>query len=103
MDFRLWMTLLLAMAVVAESSAMFAGPTSETMGYFHGTATCNDQVGDCIAKDEEMKMENEVSRRTLAQTQRLISYRAAVMKHHIPCHHRGQSYYDCDGMESSSY
>ncbi|KAG5561688.1 hypothetical protein RHGRI_004665 [Rhododendron griersonianum] len=112
MDFRFWMTLLLAMAVVVEPSAVYGGVVAAdsqhgSLMLSHGSAACNvDQVGDRVVKAEEtMVGRSEGSRRTLAQRHRLISLRV-FKKNHIPCHHRGLSYYDCylqAGGMSTSY
>ncbi|KAF7151379.1 hypothetical protein RHSIM_Rhsim02G0132000 [Rhododendron simsii] len=91
MDFRFWMTLLLAMAVVVEPSAVYGGVVAAadsqhgSLMLSHGSAACNvDQVGDPVVKAEEtMVGRSEGSRRTLAQRHRLISLRV-FMKNHIP-------------------
>ncbi|KAI7999763.1 Protein RALF-like 1 [Camellia lanceoleosa] len=112
-NFWPWLTLLLlALAMVVESSSeVFDGTSLETIVthsqhdllHSHGIATCHGQVGDCIAEAEEMIMDSEISRRTLAQTQRFISYKV-INKDHTPCYHRGHSYYDCNKMgEKASY
>ncbi|KAL6992559.1 hypothetical protein U1Q18_010669 [Sarracenia purpurea var. burkii] len=102
MEFRLWMTLLLVFSAVAEPSAVFDGATWGTVAQHDldhsprsdGAAFCGGQVGDCIGDAEETIMDSEVSRRTLTQSQRLISLKA-YKKNHTPCPHRGSSYYDC--------
>lgn len=96
MEFRLWMTVLLALTtVVVESSAMHDGHPKHDSLLSYGISACNDQVGNCIDDAEETIMSSESSRRMLTQSRRLISYKA-VEKYHIPCRQRGRSYYDCD-------
>ncbi|PNX83765.1 protein RALF-like 19-like [Trifolium pratense] len=51
-------------------------------------------VGDLIGDDNEMLMDSDISRRTLAGRQRYISY-GALKADQAPCGRRGQSYYDC--------
>ncbi|KAF8391330.1 hypothetical protein HHK36_023634 [Tetracentron sinense] len=90
--------LLLALALVVESSSF--GDAHWGLTYFRGgahgghTHTCNGLVGECIDGDDEMMMESEVSRRTLAQRRRFISY-GALKKNNVPCNRRGHSYYNC--------
>ncbi|KAH7857307.1 hypothetical protein Vadar_011149 [Vaccinium darrowii] len=105
MDVRFWMTLLLAMVVVVEPSAIYGGGEAR---YQHGSTlshvcvACNGQVGDGFGKVDETIVASEGRRRTLAERHRLISLRV-FKKNHIPCHHRGQSYYDCYFGGTASY
>ncbi|KAL7211794.1 hypothetical protein ACSBR2_014620 [Camellia fascicularis] len=104
-NFGPWLTLLLlALAMVVESSsAVFDGTSLETIVthsqhdllHSHGIATCHGQVGDCIAEVEEMIMDSEISRRTLAQTQRYITY-GALKANRVPCNRNGRPYYNCN-------
>ena len=51
------------------------------------------RIGDCIDEAEEMMMDSQASRLTLAQNRdQFMSYRS-IEKDHIPCNRRGQSYY----------
>ncbi|XP_030502949.2 protein RALF-like 4 [Cannabis sativa] len=51
-------------------------------------------IGDYIGVNNEMLMDSEASRRTLAQGRSHISYQA-LKANSVPCGRRGQSYYDC--------
>ncbi|XP_043700463.1 protein RALF-like 19 [Telopea speciosissima] len=101
---RLYLVLLiLALALVAESSMLTSGGDVYWVGGGRLSSTasrsCNGVVGECIASDgNEMMMmdwENSSSRRSLAQGRAShISY-AALMKDSVPCNKRGRSYYAC--------
>ncbi|KAF8413864.1 hypothetical protein HHK36_001858 [Tetracentron sinense] len=87
--------LALALALVAESSSF--GDAHWGLTHFSGGARgqkCEGLVGDCIDEEEEMMMESEAGRRTLAQRRKFISY-AALRKNNVPCNRRGHSYYNC--------
>lgn len=58
--------------------------------YHHGAM----HVGDLIGDDNEMLMDSEINRRTLAGNQRYISY-GALNANQVPCGRRGNSYYNC--------
>uniref|UniRef100_A0A5B6YQ86 Putative Rapid ALkalinization Factor n=1 Tax=Davidia involucrata TaxID=16924 RepID=A0A5B6YQ86_DAVIN len=102
MGLRLGMILLMALAMAVESSIYndarwgnVAHLNLDSLRSRDISFTCSGQVGDCIDEAEEMMMDSEASRRTLALSQRFISYRA-FDKDHVPCNRRGQSYYSCN-------
>ncbi|XP_021902369.1 protein RALF-like 19 [Carica papaya] len=84
MDLKLlFIFALLFMAIMAESV---------NANWALGKSCAN---GDClIDDDDEGLMESEISRRTLAQNRRYISY-GALKANNIPCKRRGASYYNC--------
>ncbi|KAG5038439.1 hypothetical protein JHK86_019279 [Glycine max] len=57
---------------------------------FHGAAVVHDLIGD----DNEMLLDSETNRRTLAGRQQYISY-GALNANNVPCGNRGRSYYNC--------
>uniref|UniRef100_A0A5B6YPW8 Putative Rapid ALkalinization Factor n=1 Tax=Davidia involucrata TaxID=16924 RepID=A0A5B6YPW8_DAVIN len=103
MSLRLAMILLLALAMVVESSSMYNDAKWGNVAHLNLDSLrsrgisiiCSGKVGDCIDQAEEMMMDSESSRRTLALSQRFISYRA-FEKDHIPYNRRGQPYYSCN-------
>ncbi|KAG2683780.1 hypothetical protein I3843_10G050000 [Carya illinoinensis] len=85
MEYKPWLIfLLLALAVVAESSSTINKV---------GTGSCNGAVGDCIGKENEMLMDSHHGR-DLAQRRKYISY-GALKANSVPCGRRGNSYYNC--------
>ena len=52
-------------------------------------------VGDLIGDDNEILLDSETNRRTLAGRQRYISY-GSLKADQVPCGRRGRSYYDCN-------
>lgn len=70
-------------AMVAEASSI------HDLG-FHGTF----HVGDLIGVDNEMLLDSEAHRRTLAGQGRYISY-GSLNANQVPCGQRGNSYYNC--------
>ncbi|KAI5662541.1 hypothetical protein M9H77_21864 [Catharanthus roseus] len=100
---------LLVLAIVATST--FSTPLDAGMPGSSGgegglsdamNKSCiNGNVGDCIDEDEEMMMDSEITRRTLAAQKRYISY-DAMKKNSIPCSKRGNSYYHCTGHQKAN-
>ncbi|KAK1325746.1 Rapid alkalinization factor [Acorus calamus] len=107
------LALLLALALLAQSSAhdatttSYSGPDRFTHGpnvgpeqpTLYSSRTCHHDgvlVGECIEEEEEASMESETNRRgrMLYQRRRFISY-GALSRDHVPCNRRGQSYYNC--------
>lgn len=88
--------LAMALAVLADSS-----PTLDTV--FGLTSLAGSKggdglgglVADFIDEDEEMSVESETARRTLAGRPRYISY-DAMRRGNVPCSRRGNSYYACN-------
>ncbi|KAK2436667.1 hypothetical protein P8452_32929 [Trifolium repens] len=86
-NFKSWLLfLLLAIAI-----AMVAAESSKVNDIGFPTTV---HVGDLIGEDNEMLMESDFSRRTLAGRRKYISY-GALKADQVPCGRRGQSYYDC--------
>ncbi|OVA14906.1 Rapid ALkalinization Factor [Macleaya cordata] len=88
--------LFLALAcLVAESSTsdVVWGLTRSTSGGL-SSQTCNGLVGECIDEEEEMMMESDISRRSLFNSGRHLSY-DILKKNRVPCGVRGKSYYGC--------
>ncbi|XP_027347887.1 protein RALF-like 19 [Abrus precatorius] len=85
MNFKPWLVLFLlalALAMVAEASKA-------------DDFSLDGVVGDLIGEDNEMMLDSESNRRTLAaRRQRYISY-AALRANQVPCGRRGRSYYSC--------
>ncbi|RVW21901.1 Protein RALF-like 4 [Vitis vinifera] len=90
--------LLLASAMMESAAALFSeanwGLTHFAGADLGGRRACNGLVGDCIDPYAETMMDSEVSRRTLAQGGKFISY-GALKKNNVPCNRRGRSYYNC--------
>lgn len=105
MAIRLGVALLLlalAFAMVADSSPTFdttfgitsmAGSKGD--GGLNAMQVSDGLVGDLIDEAEEMMMESETTRRTLAGRPSYISY-GAMRRGSIPCNRRGNSYYGCN-------
>ncbi|KAL5162866.1 Protein RALF-like 19 [Glycine soja] len=77
MNFKPWLSFLLlalALAMVAEASSVH-----HEYG-FHGAAVVHDLIGD----DNEMLLDSETNRRTLAGRQQYISY-GALNANNVPC------------------
>ncbi|XP_018852452.1 protein RALF-like 19 [Juglans regia] len=92
MEYKPWLIfLLLALAVVAESST-FHAPDGWGINKV-GTGSCNGVVGDCIGEENEMLMDSHHGR-DLAQRKKYISY-GALKANSVPCGRRGNSYYNC--------
>lgn len=72
----------------SSSSSLFSG--------------CKGSIAECIAEEEEMEFDSEISRRILAQ-KKYISY-GAMRKNSVPCSRRGASYYNCQrGAQANPY
>ncbi|RVW14073.1 Protein RALF-like 33 [Vitis vinifera] len=84
--------------MVESAAALFSeanwGLTHFAGADLGGRRACNGLVGDCIDPYAETMMDSEVSRRTLAQGGKFISY-GALKKNNVPCNRRGRSYYNC--------
>ncbi|KAJ9690483.1 hypothetical protein PVL29_012902 [Vitis rotundifolia] len=95
--------LLLGFALVVESFSFADDSWDDTqiqlvdgtqVNATDGFAPCDGAVGDCIDEDDEMMMDSETNRRSLAQGRRYISY-GALKRNQVPCNRRGRSYYNC--------
>ncbi|KAK7319699.1 hypothetical protein RJT34_04424 [Clitoria ternatea] len=87
MNFKPWLAILL----VAMALAMMIAEASNVHDFsYPGGAV----VGDLVGEDNEMMLDSESNRRTLASTQRYISY-GALKANNAPCGNRGNSYYNC--------
>ncbi|KAL3503203.1 hypothetical protein ACH5RR_037652 [Cinchona calisaya] len=102
MAIRLGVVLLLlalALAMVADSSPTFDSTFGITTmagdGGLEAVQVSDGSVGDLIDQAEEMMMESETTRRTLAGQQGYISY-GAMRRGNVPCNRRGNSYYACN-------
>ncbi|CAN7051721.1 unnamed protein product [Brassica oleracea var. botrytis] len=74
--------------VRAGSSSLFSG--------------CKGSIAECIAEEEEMEFDSDISRRILAQ-KKYVSY-GAMRKNSVPCSRRGASYYNCQrGAQANPY
>ncbi|AAF64534.1 Protein RALF-like 22 [Arabidopsis thaliana] len=74
--------------VRAGSSSLFSG--------------CTGSIAECIAEEEEMEFDSDISRRILAQ-KKYISY-GAMRRNSVPCSRRGASYYNCQrGAQANPY
>ncbi|KFK37938.1 hypothetical protein AALP_AA3G049600 [Arabis alpina] len=63
---------------------------------------CKGSIAECIAEEEEMEFDSDISRRILAQ-KRYVSY-GAMKKNSVPCSRRGASYYNCQrGAQANPY
>ncbi|KAL0744343.1 hypothetical protein Bca4012_085856 [Brassica carinata] len=63
---------------------------------------CKGSIAECIAEEEEMEFDSEISRRMLAQ-RKYVSY-GAMRKNSVPCSRRGASYYNCQrGAQANPY
>ncbi|KAF8411139.1 hypothetical protein HHK36_003678 [Tetracentron sinense] len=78
--------LAMAMAMVADSFGNAHWGLTNFVGGVTASPACNGLVGECIDEEDEAMMESEVSRRTLAQRRKFISYRA-LAKNNVPCNH----------------
>ncbi|CAI8618235.1 unnamed protein product [Vicia faba] len=88
----------LAVLVLVMAIIMVAAKASDVHEFsFHNTAS----VGDLVGEDNEMMMDSESNRRTLAGRKRYISY-GALRANQIPCGRRGQSYYDCQRRKQAN-
>ncbi|CAK9181824.1 unnamed protein product [Ilex paraguariensis] len=94
--------LLMVLAMNVETSSITNDVSWNSCAHYnidsppsHNIENCNGRVGDCIDEAEEMMMDSEASRQTLALGQTFVSYRA-FKKDHVPCNHRGLSYYTCN-------
>ena len=94
MDFKLCLVaLLLALAITVEAAKLH--DVSWGMArYSRDSSLVQANVGDIIGEDNEMMLDSESSRRTLAGRTRYISY-GALKRNRIPCRRRGASYYNC--------
>ncbi|KAA8523916.1 hypothetical protein F0562_010339 [Nyssa sinensis] len=92
MGFRLGLVLLLLASTMAVESKLL-GETEWGLAHLSGTSGGDELVADLINLEEEMMMDSEQARRTLAQT-RFISY-SALKANNVPCNRRGNSYYNC--------
>ncbi|VVA96575.1 unnamed protein product [Arabis nemorensis] len=73
---------------MGSSSSLFSG--------------CKGSIAECIAEEEEMEFDSEISRRILAQ-KKYVSY-GAMRKNSVPCSRRGASYYNCQrGAQANPY
>jgi len=88
LNFKSWiMYFFLAMVI-----AMVSAEASKV----HDFTFASVRVGDLIGDDNEMLMDSESNRRTLAgRKRRYISY-GALKANNIPCGQKGRSYYDCN-------
>ncbi|XP_010485998.1 PREDICTED: protein RALF-like 22 [Camelina sativa] len=76
-------------AVGSSSSSLFSGG-------------CKGSIAECIAEEEEMEFDSDISRRILAQ-KKYVSY-GAMRKNSVPCSRRGASYYNCQrGAQANPY
>ena len=88
----------LALMVLAMAITMVAAEASKVHEFsFHNTVS----VGDLVGEDNEMMMDSESNRRTLAGRKKYISY-GALRANQIPCGRRGQSYYDCQKRKQAN-
>ncbi|XP_010464074.1 PREDICTED: protein RALF-like 22 [Camelina sativa] len=63
---------------------------------------CKGSIAECIAEEEEMEFDSDISRRILAQ-KKYVSY-GAMRKNSVPCSRRGASYYNCQrGAQANPY
>ncbi|XP_033147642.1 protein RALF-like 22 [Brassica rapa] len=63
---------------------------------------CEGSIAECIAEEEEMEFDSDISRRILAQ-KKYVSY-GAMRKNSVPCSRRGASYYNCQrGAQANPY
>ncbi|CAH8361626.1 unnamed protein product [Eruca vesicaria subsp. sativa] len=63
---------------------------------------CKGSIAECIAEEEEMEFDSEITRRMLAQ-KKYVSY-GAMRKNSVPCSRRGASYYNCQrGAQANPY
>ncbi|CAN8269656.1 unnamed protein product [Cochlearia groenlandica] len=63
---------------------------------------CEGSIAECIAEEEEMEFDSDISRRILAQ-KKYVSY-GALRKNTVPCSRRGASYYNCKrGAQANPY
>ncbi|XP_026419785.1 protein RALF-like 19 [Papaver somniferum] len=86
---------LLAMACLIAESSISASPDDMVEGVTRSsTQTCNGLIGECIDEENELMMDSKISRRSLFQPKRHISYEA-LKKNRAYCGKPGMSYYDC--------
>ncbi|CAL9100350.1 unnamed protein product [Musa acuminata var. zebrina] len=77
-------------------------PFASGDGGLRASPVCDGRVGDCVDEEEEMAMESESTRRSLARSgARFISY-GALSKNRVPCNRRGQSYYNCQRQKRAN-
>lgn len=89
MNFKPWLIVFL----LAVAIAMVSAEASKFHEFSFHTPV---HVGDLIGEENEMLMDSETNRRTLAarRRQKYISY-GSLKAGQTPCGRRGQSYYDC--------
>ncbi|XP_010428004.1 PREDICTED: protein RALF-like 22 [Camelina sativa] len=76
------------------------GSSSSSSSLFSGG--CKGSIAECIAEEEEMEFDSDISRRILAQ-KKYVSY-GAMRKNSVPCSRRGASYYNCQrGAQANPY
>nr|UWT60550.1 RALF8 [Fragaria x ananassa] len=94
MDFKLCLVALLLALAVAVEAAKLHDVSWGLARYTRDSSLVQDNVGNVIGEDNEMMLDSESSRRTLAGRTRYISY-GALKRNRIPCRRRGASYYNC--------
>ncbi|KAL6201438.1 hypothetical protein ACLB2K_025152 [Fragaria x ananassa] len=94
MDFKLCLVALLLALAVAVEAAKLHDASWGLARYNRDSSLIQANVGDVIGEDNEMMLDSESSRRTLAGRTRYISY-GALKRNRIPCRRRGASYYNC--------
>ncbi|KAF2544094.1 hypothetical protein F2Q68_00033174 [Brassica cretica] len=100
-------------AVVAILAIVISAVDASGFGFGHSldfvrtgssslSSGCEGSIAECIAEEEEMEFDSDISRRILAQ-KKYVSY-GAMRKNSVPCSRRGASYYNCQrGAQANPY
>jgi len=94
--------LLLALAMVADKANSFPDSTWGGVSHFnHVVVGGAGAIGDFIGDDNEMLLDSEASRRSLARGRSYIGY-DALKANQVPCGRRGHSYYNCQKRQRAN-
>ncbi|XP_010546717.1 PREDICTED: protein RALF-like 22 [Tarenaya hassleriana] len=93
---------ILAIAIAAVEAGEDYGAALGLVRAGSSLSGCRGSIAECLAEEEELELDSEISRRILA-TNKYISY-GALQRNSVPCSRRGASYYNCRrGAQANPY
>ncbi|XP_010550987.1 PREDICTED: protein RALF-like 22 [Tarenaya hassleriana] len=93
---------IIAIVIAAVEAGEDYGATLGFVRTGSSLSGCRGSIAECLAEEEELELDSEISRRILAMN-RYISY-GALQRNSVPCSRRGASYYNCRrGAQANPY